>query len=66
MLGVFDGGGVDDILRGIRIPYAPSPDATPPVWKQLHVTVGRIVSLEPLLLRNGFLATAHSRAPPSA
>jgi hypothetical protein len=64
-LGVFDGAGLDDVLQGIRIPYTRATDAFSPNPRRLHVATGRIVLLEPLLLRAGFLAAAHSRAPPS-
>ena len=64
-LGLFDGAGLDDVLQGIRIPYARATDAPSPSPRRLHVATGRIVLLELLLLRDGFLAAAHSRAPPS-
>jgi hypothetical protein len=65
MLGMFDGAGLDDVLEGIRIPYARSTDAPSPNPQRLHVATGRIVPLEPSLLRAGFLAATRSRAPPS-
>jgi hypothetical protein len=64
-LGVFDGAGLDDVLQGIRIPYARSTDAPSPNPRRLHVPTGRILLLEPLLLKVGFLAATRSRAPPS-
>jgi hypothetical protein len=66
VLGVFDGGGLDDVLQGIRIPYARSADASHGHGKALNVTTGRVAPLEPSLVSDGFLATTQSRAPPFA
>jgi hypothetical protein len=66
VLGVFDGGGLDDVLQGIRIPYAPSADAASGPGKALRITIGRMAPLEPSPVSDGFVATAQSRAPPPA
>jgi hypothetical protein len=66
VLGVFDGGGLDDVLQGIRIPYARSADASQAHGKALKVTIGCVAPLEPSLVSDGLLAPTQSRAPPSA
>jgi hypothetical protein len=65
MLGVFDGGGLDDVLQGVRIPYARSADASPEHGQALRVTTGRVVMTEPLLAVDGVVVTTRCRAPPS-
>jgi hypothetical protein len=62
--GVFDGEGLDDILQTIRIAYTASDDLRHVVPAVLAVPTGRIAMVEPPLVRDAFLTTAHSRAPP--
>jgi len=64
--GVFDGQGLDDILQGIRIPYARSVDAHNVSAVALSRPIGLVVLAEPTSLREVWLATAHPRAPPAA
>jgi hypothetical protein len=66
VLGVFDGGGLDDLLKDIRIPYARSADPPRGHGKPLDVAAGRVAPLEPSLVKDSFVATSQSRAPPSA
>ena len=64
--GVFDGQGLDDILQGIRIPYARSVDAQHVSAVALSRPIGLVVLSEPTVVREVWLATAHPRAPPTA
>ena len=64
VLGVFDAEGLDDVLQGIRIPYARSSDALHDLPRGLGATTGRVAVLEDSLLRGTLLAVNRSRAPP--
>ena len=64
--GVFDAQGLDDILQTIRIAYAKSGDVRHVTPELLAIPTGDVLVWEPALVRGAFLATAHSRAPPSS
>jgi hypothetical protein len=62
--GVFDGGGLDDVLQTIRTSYASSPGAGQAVPEVLGAPTGQVAITPASLVRSAVLSTAHSRAPP--
>jgi hypothetical protein len=64
--GVYDAHGLDDILQGIRSPYARSVDDRHVSPRILTRPTGRVFAPEPSLPVGARLAAPRSRAPPSA
>jgi hypothetical protein len=64
--GVFDAGGLDDLLQPIRTASSPSGDACRMATGALAVPTGIVSPSETSLGSEAFLTAVRSRAPPSA
>ncbi|HEY7140802.1 MAG TPA: hypothetical protein VIE44_11920 [Methylomirabilota bacterium] len=64
--GVFDSGGLDDVLQTVRIAYTGSGHVSHLGRETLATPTGRIWVSEPSLVCGAFLATVHPRAPPTS
>ncbi len=64
--GVYDGGGLDDVLQTIRISYTSGLDVRHVVAGVLRAPTGLVTVPRASFVRVAALSLAHSRAPPLA